>query len=89
MALDRETKKQIALGVEQFARGFRRAGTAMDVCALIAEHYMEATYKYMAMFLRFIGEGDSIEEAVRKTKERLESVPDEPRPLRPIERFKF
>jgi hypothetical protein len=80
MGLDRETKKQIALGVEEFAGDFRRARTAMDVCALVATHYVDATYKYISIFLRHIGEGESVEEAVRLTKERLESVQDDPEP---------
>ncbi|RMG24517.1 MAG: hypothetical protein D6724_05835 [Armatimonadetes bacterium] len=61
----------IRRGLESFAHEFERAKSAQEVCALVAKYYQTATYKYLGIFLRYIGEGCATDEALIATIGRL------------------
>lgn len=56
----------------RFVQDFREAATAEDVCKAVASHYHDATYKYTGIFLRYCGEGHSIEDAFLAALARLD-----------------
>ncbi|GIV02677.1 MAG: hypothetical protein KatS3mg015_1507 [Fimbriimonadales bacterium] len=65
------TVENIRRALESFATEFEKAQTAEHVCALVAKYYGAATYKYLAIFLRYIGEGCKPDEALAATRSRL------------------
>lgn len=65
------TVENIQRALESFATEFEKAQTAEHVCALVAKYYQTATYKYLGIFLRYIGEGCATDEALIATIGRL------------------
>jgi len=61
----------IRRGLESFAHEFEKAKSAEEVCALVAKYYQTATYKYLGIFLRYMGEGCAPDEALIATTGRL------------------